>query len=363
MEQTHSHNLQLLLFVDDRPNNLELAKTIKEFLAQETNSDLQVINVSSQPYLAEHFKVVMTPTLIKISPLPRQTLAGKTLFPQLIDTWKQWQRQSTLSNDLPSNSSSSLPYATELIRVADEMFWLNQSKANLEAQLQFKDRIISMLAHDLRSPLTAVSLALETIEISGTRLSSEYALQLFKNARGQTKIADAMITDILEASTGKTSELHINPQKIQISDLCRSVVDDLTLLSQIKTKNQKLTVDIPTDLPRVFADCGRVRQVLTNLMDNAIKYTAIGGEISISVQHRTAQKIQISVTDNGEGIPVEERDRIFEDHFRLPRDDHKEGYGIGLSVCKRIIRAHYGQIWVDAAGKQGSCFHFTLPVY
>jgi len=366
MEQTHSHSLQLLLFIDDRPNNLELVKTIKEFLGQKPHcpSDLQVINVSSQPYLAEHFKVVMTPALIKINPLPRQTLAGKTLFPQLIDSLEYWQEQINDNNQSHTiNSANSLPYSTELIRVADEMFWLNQDKAALEEQLRFKDRIISMLAHDLRSPLTAVSLALETIEISGNRLSSDYALKLFKHARGQTKIADAMITDILEASTGKTSELQINPQKLQISHLCKSVIDDLTVITQLEAKGQKLATDIPTDLPLVFADRERVRQVLLNLMGNAIKYTPPCGQISLSILHRTAQKIQISVTDTGDGIPVEERDRIFEDHFRLPRDDHKQGYGIGLSVCKRIIRAHYGQIWVDSAGKQGSCFHFTLPVY
>jgi two-component system clock-associated histidine kinase SasA len=63
------------------------------------------------------------------------------------------------------------------------------------------------------------------------------------------------------------------------------------------------------------------------------------------------------------GIPKELCDRIFEDRFRVSENDDQEGYGIGLAVCRRIIRAHYGQIWVDAAGKQGSCFHFTLPVY
>jgi two-component system clock-associated histidine kinase SasA len=85
--------------------------------------------------------------------------------------------------------------------------------------------------------------------------------------------------------------------------------------------------------------------------------------IQVSVLHRTTQKVQVSVCDNGPGIPDENQKHIFEDHFRLQRDEMKEGYGIGLSLCQRIIRAHQGQIWVDSAPSQGSCFHFTLPVY
>ncbi len=83
----------------------------------------------------------------------------------------------------------------------------------------------------------------------------------------------------------------------------------------------------------------------------------------MSILHRTTQKIQVSICDSGPGIPEENRDRIFQDRFRLERDESHDGYGIGLSLCKRIIRAHYGQIWVDSSLNQGSCFHFTLPVF
>jgi two-component system clock-associated histidine kinase SasA len=116
-------------------------------------------------------------------------------------------------------------------------------------------------------------------------------------------------------------------------------------------------------LPSVLADKERVRQVIVNLLDNAIKYTPAGGTISLSILHRTTQKVQVSVCDNGPGIPMENQERIFEDHFRLERDEKKEGYGIGLSLCQRIIRAHYGQIWVDSTDNHGSCFQFTLPVF
>ncbi len=362
--------LQLLLFIDDRPNTSDLIQEVEQFLNQKSGdckSKLQVINVSSQPYLAEHFKVVMTPALIKVNPLPRQAIAGKYLISQLANSWKDWQTQTLQSEDqdleVQANNNSDLPYSTELIRVADEVFRLTQDKSALEEQLRFKDRMIAILAHDLRSPLTAVSLALETIELNGKVLSSDLALQLFKHARNQTKALNTMITDILEAAMGSTSELKIDLQKIQISQICQNVINDYSLVSSLDAKQQTLTADIPTDLPLVYADAERVRQVLSNLIDNAIKYTPLGGEINVAVLHRTGQKVEVTVTDNGVGIPAELSERIFEDRFRVAPNDAQEGYGIGLAVCRRIIRAHYGQIWVDVAGKQGSCFHFTLPVY
>ena len=121
--------------------------------------------------------------------------------------------------------------------------------------------------------------------------------------------------------------------------------------------------DIPNDLPKVYADADRIHQVITNLLDNAIKYTPPEGEINVSILHRTTQKVQASVCDNGPGIPEENQEKIFEERYRLKRDEFQEGYGIGLALCRRIIRAHYGRIWVDSVPGQGSCFHFTLPVY
>lgn len=124
-----------------------------------------------------------------------------------------------------------------------------------------------------------------------------------------------------------------------------------------------MAIDIPSDLPSVYADPERIKQVLINLLDNAVKYTPEHGTLQIGILHRTTQKVQVSIGDDGPGIPKENQQSIFEDRFRLKRDETKDGYGIGLGLCKRVVQAHYGQIWVDSSPQQGSCFHFTLPVY
>ena len=403
--------LQLLLFIDKRLSSRERTRQIRDVLKDLRVGyafDLEVIDVSEQPYLAEHFRLVATPALIKLHPEPRQMLAGSDLVAQLKHWWPYWQRsvenyvvkanhQQASSNNLDAlgataiaeskvitltdasdspvgSFGSSFPSAlgtiarsAELIQLTDEVFRLKQEKAELEHQLRFKDEIISMLAHDLRNPLTAASIAMETLEMGhsvtdgwSSRLTPTLTAQLLKHARTQTRAIDHLITDILQAARGTSGELRIVPQKLDLGSLCAEVIEFLQ--DRFQAKAQRVAQDIPADLPHVYADSERVRQVLVNLLDNAVKYTPTGGSISLSILHRTTQKVQVSVCDNGPGIPQENRARIFEDHFRLERDEAKDGYGIGLSLCQRIIRAHYGQIWVDSTPNTGSCFHFTLPV-
>lgn len=392
--------LQLLLFVDERPSSRQQVQQIRRYLKQlqaEYPFELQIVNVGEQPYLAEHFKLVATPALIKIYPEPKQTLAGSNLIEQLSNWWLRWQQSAESQASLvaepaetpprpkelenlnnsgnnynitPSNPAAirSVADSVEVIRLSDEVFRLKREQERLLEQLQFKDRIIAMVAHDLRNPLTAVSIAVETLEaqLLPTKKSSFSAspallTQLFKQARSQAKIIDRMIASLLQVTRGSSAELHIQPQKLDLIELYQDVA--VHIQDRAAAKSQSIQTDLPNDLPAVYADRERVRQVLINLLDNAMKYTPEAGTIRICCLHRTTQKVQVSVCDTGPGIPEENYDRIFEERFRLKRDEAKDGYGIGLALCQRIIRAHYGQIWVDSAPNGGSCFHFTLPVY
>lgn len=374
--------LQLLLFVDKRSSSREQTRHIRKYLKDlkaECDFDLQVIDVGEQPDLAEHFKLVATPSLLKIHPEPRQTLAGSNLIAQLEHWWPRWQRSveehaaqqqsppalaAALADPKPIYSVAS---AAELVQLADEVFRLKQEKEHLQEQLQLKDRIIAMLAHDLRNPLTAASLALETLESSQkvkegqkSRLTPTLAAHLMKQARRQIRIVDRMITDILEAARGTNAQLHIEQKKIELGAICQDVL--LQFQDKFQAKSLNLETDIPTDLPLIYADPDRIKQVIVNLLDNASKYTPDEGTVNLSILHRTAYKVQVSICNSGPGIPEEDCASIFEDSFRLQRDKSTDGYGIGLSLCQGIIRAHYGQIWVDSVPDRGSCFHFTLPI-
>ncbi len=372
---------QLLLFVDRRPVSREQIQQVRKLLEElgsPASYDLQVIDVTEQPHLAEHFRLLTTPTLLKISPEPRQMLVGGNFLNELRNCWPRWeqeQRTATRSADpRPIRTNQSLQdhryeiaTASELIKLSDEVFRLKQEKAELAAQLKFKDQVMTMLAHDLRNPLTAASIAFETLDREFhpkagqvNRLTPALISQLMRQARAQLRNINEMITDILQTAHGSNAELNIRPQSIELATLCDAVLE--TLGDRLAAKSITVETDIPTDLPKVYIDEERIRQVLINLVDNAIKYTSDGGKIQISALYRTTQKVQVSLCDTGLGIPEDQREAIFDDHVQVQRDQDQSGYGIGLSLCQRLIRAHYGQIWVDSVLGQGSCFHFTLPV-
>ncbi|WP_371416772.1 histidine kinase [Dolichospermum sp. UHCC 0259] len=379
--------LQLLLFIDGRPQSRQQVQQIRVYLKELEagySFELQIIDVGEQPYLAEHFKLVATPALVKIHPEPQQTIAGTNIIPQLKIWWPRWQNAVTtflkLQEDspefldeksqviAPKSTIHSVANSAAAIQLGDEIFRLKQEKERLQEQLLFKDRVIAILAHDLRNPLTAAAIAIETLQSNYNpdtgefpRLKPGLAIHLLKQARTQTRIIDRMIADLLQVGRGEDIELPIIPQKLQLGELCLQVLEELS--DRYTAKSQTVETDIPQDLPNVYADPERIRQVLVNLLDNAIKYTPVGGIITVAGLHRTTQKVQFSVGDSGLGIPEENRDRIFENLFRLQRDRGTDGYGIGLCLCQRIIRAHYGQIWVDSSPHGGAWFHFTMPVY
>ncbi|MBE9250020.1 histidine kinase [Dolichospermum sp. LEGE 00240] len=379
--------LQLLLFIDGRPQSRQQVQRIRAYLKELEagySFELQIIDVGEQPYLAEHFKLVATPALVKIHPEPQQTIAGTNIIPQLKICWPRWQAAVTTflksqedSQECldeksqviaPKSTIHSVATSAEAIQLGDEIFRLKQEKERLQEQLLFKDRVIAILAHDLRNPLTAAAIAIETLQSNYNpdtgefpRLKPGLAIHLLKQARTQTRIIDRMIADLLQVGRGDDIELPIVPQRLQLGELCLQVLEELS--DRYTAKSQTVETDIPQDLPYVYADPERIRQVLVNLLDNAIKYTPVGGIITVAGLHRTTQKVQFSVGDTGPGIPEENRDRIFENLFRLQRDRGTDGYGIGLCLCQRIIRAHYGQIWVDSSPHGGAWFHFTMPVY
>lgn len=372
--------LKLLLFVDERPSSRDCIPQVKDYIGNiqsDYSVELDVIEVNKQPHLVEYFKLVATPALVKLSPGSRQILAGSNPIEQLKKWWPKWQsaidRQQELGNgknkykETDSSNPDFVGYSGELIELSDEIFRLKKEKEELMEQLRFKDQILAILAHDLRSPLTAASIALETIELSEQRPGVNEAKiaslkqQLFKQAKRQFIIMNRMIGELLHTSKIGVAKLQIKPRKLNLQALCEDAIAQLE--KAIKQKSLSFEEDIPQDIPAIYGDEELLRQLIVNLLDNAIKYTPSGGKISLSILHRTSQTVQLNLWDTGPGIPPEKREQIFEGRFRLKRDRDREGYGLGLSWCRDIVCAHYGQIWVDSASDGGSCFHVTLPTY
>jgi len=154
--------------------------------------------------------------------------------------------------------------------------------------------------------------------------------------------------------------LTIDKAPTTINRLCREAVAE----AQVRSPAHHITLDLPERLPRVNIDATRIRQVLDNLISNAVKYSEAFTEVTLVVR-RSGQELLVSVTDQGIGIPEKDLPRVFERMFRsrpglLPGEG---GAGLGLSICKGLIEAHGGRIWIKSEEGKGTSCSFTLPIY
>jgi sigma-B regulation protein RsbU (phosphoserine phosphatase) len=232
-------------------------------------------------------------------------------------------------------------------------------------QLQFKNEFLSHVSHELRTPLTCihqfVSLMLDGL--AGTLLPDqrEHLETVFRSVN-QLR---AMITDLLEATRAESGKITIEQHCIPIGDMIRQAVAMLQGTAQ--AKGVGLEAGLDTRVSFVYADPKRVLQVLTNLLDNAIKFTPPDGSVIVRACHtdNDPEFVHISVTDTGRGISPEAKSLIFERLYQDPNsiDDSRKGLGLGLYISKELVQLHGGKLWVESQLSHGSTFVFTLPLF
>ena len=319
---------------------------------------LQVADPSQQPELLELHRLVITPALIKLSPAPKQVFAGSNILQQLKGWVPRWQQDGVVSGLGLSLRPTELDGSRtqKELQLEDQLLVLRQENETLIDRIHAQERLLRMVAHELRTPLTAAALALQSQrlgQIDMTRFQDVITRRLEE--------MEALSKDLLEVGTTRWETL-FNPQRLDLASVSAEVILELEKLWL--GRNVEIRTDIPSDLPKVFADQRRMRQVLLNLLENALKYTGNGGHITLTMLHRTSQRVEVSVCDSGPGIPTEEQQRIFLDRVRLPQtSDRTTGFGVGLSVCRRIVEVHGGRIWVVSEPGEGACFTFTVPIW
>ncbi|MEB3157871.1 MAG: histidine kinase [Synechococcus sp.] len=336
-------------------------RSLIQFLESEDcdfDVSLQVADPSTDPELLELHRLVVTPALIKIQPAPKQVFAGSSIYQQLRGWVPRWQEDEVVSDLALSLKPTDLDGSRtqrELL-LEDQLLVLRQENETLIDRLEAQERLLRMVAHELRTPLTAATLALQSQQLG------QIDLDRFQDVLKRRLEEIAMLSkDLLEVGSTRW-EAMFNPQRLNLATLAAEAI--LELEKQWLGRDVTVHTDIPSDLPTVYADQRRMRQVLLNLMENALKYTQDGGEVTLTMLHRTSQWLQVSVCDSGPGIPAAEQQRIFLDRVRLPQTSSEtSGFGVGLSVCRRIVEVHGGKIWVVSAPGEGACFFFTVPVW
>ncbi len=233
-----------------------------------------------------------------------------------------------------------------------------------EKQLEFKDQFLSHVSHELRSPLTCIHQYAEVIldGLAGPLTGKER--RYLENVLRSAKQLNGLINDLLDAARANVGKLSIEPARVQPS----RIVEHLLQIFEAKSKVRGIALGgkIEPDLPPVLADPSRLEQILVNLLENALKFTEPGGQITISasVFADDPRFIKFSVADTGIGINEQNLERIFD---RLYQEQsavfNKKGLGLGLAISKDLVENHGGQIWVESKPGRGSVFSLTFPIF
>jgi PAS domain S-box-containing protein len=235
---------------------------------------------------------------------------------------------------------------------------LIQAKEDAERSNKFKDQFLSTMSHELRTPLNAVVGFSELLTEQQYGPLNDRQIRYVNHIRTGGKHLLSLINDILDLSKIEAGRLQLNIGIVPVNLWFAEVVDSLQSLAA--KKSQTLSADASPTLS-VRADSTRFKQILTNLIGNAIKFTPEGGKITVSAR-REGDQARIEVRDSGPGIPLEEQQRVFDAFVRLSQSDKTtEGTGLGLAITSRLVELHGGKLGIESAPGAGSCFHFALP--
>lgn len=232
-----------------------------------------------------------------------------------------------------------------------------QLYADAQRTTVMRDDVLAVVSHDLRNPLTTISMAAEQLFQLPEKLEPH---RVMKNASAIKRNAERMerlIDDLVDVGRVDTGWLSIELQRVSASSL---VADALSTSEAIAAERSIRLVSPPFPDADVECDRGRVLQVLSNLIGNAVKFSPEGGTIRIGGAPGRGV-FQFSVSDQGKGLPPDQLEHVFERHWQAPEAKHR-GSGLGLYITKGIVDAHKGRIWVDSAQGQGCTFHFTISL-
>lgn len=229
---------------------------------------------------------------------------------------------------------------------------------------RMRDDLIHMIVHDLRTPLSSVITGLQTMETMGElNEAQQETLDIALNG-GQTLFG--MINDLLDIGKMESGMLELDLKETRPADLVELALKQVEFLAS--AKNIKLATEIDADLPPIAADGEKLLRTLVNLLGNALKFTPSGGmgvvKIAVRRSEVATQSLLFFVSDNGEGIPQESFDRIFEKFGQVVTRTagRKHSTGLGLAFCKLVVEAHGGRIWVESEMGMGSTFCFSIPL-
>lgn len=263
-----------------------------------------------------------------------------------------WQLKKARQRELEMTQTAR-DHAERLVEVNEQL-----KEAN-----QLKDFFLSVASHELKTPITTIrgeaQLALRRLNKLGESLPEAAAFRgVLSKVDEQTIRLTNLVNDLLHLSSLRSKKLELDTQPCNLNEICARAVEEQCLLSK-----RSINLILPSPAIQLQADPARLGQVMTNLINNALKYSPVESEVSVEVR-REQDIAHIEVRDAGQGIPPEQLASIFKPFFRTEeaRASTVSGTGLGLAICKEIIDQHHGRIWCESTVGQGSTFFVELPL-
>ncbi len=257
-------------------------------------------------------------------------------------------------------------------RLYDDLSRLNNELTNLQREMvrknselerlnEQKNRFLGMAAHDLRTPLGIILSYSEFLEAEAGPALNEEQNEFIRTIKETSHFMLRLVDDLLDVTTIESGRLQLDRVRADLGGIIRH---NLHLNRPLATrKNISLKETIPADLPLVEIDCGKMEQVLNNLVSNAVKFSHEGTTVQVSVR-LVEEGLEVAVRDEGQGIPPEDLPKLFKAFSKtsVRGTAGEPSTGLGLAIVRRIIEGHGGRIWVESTVGKGSTFHFHLPI-
>jgi signal transduction histidine kinase len=222
-----------------------------------------------------------------------------------------------------------------------------------------KSQLLSTVSHELRTPLASIKGFATTLLRKDVTWDEDSRHEFLCIIDQESDRLTELIGNLLDMSRVEAGTLRVEPKPTDL----QPIIEETAAEFQVMTHRHQIRVDLPPSLPQVQADLRRARQVMRNLVENAVKYSPAGGAITIAAEVKK-NHVEIRTVDQGLGIEPEHLDRIFDRFYQVDSASTRKvgGAGLGLSITKAIVEEHGGHIWAESKVGKGSTFYFTLPL-
>ncbi len=270
--------------------------------------------------------------------------------------------QGDYSQRLPVTSDDEVSeLAAAFNRMADT---IQKNIRDMERNAILRRELIANISHDLRSPLSSIQGYIETVLMKDDRLSKDERKKFLETILKNVTNLSQLVQELFDLSKFDAKESKPNREPFSIADLTQDVV--LKFQPIAEGLNIHLVTKLPVNLPFVYADIGMIERVLSNLIDNALRYTESGGKVTVRLERINADCVRISISDTGKGIPEKDLPYVFDRFYRVEKSRTRnsvEGSGLGLAIAKKIVEAHNSIIKVESKLNSGTVFYFDLKTY